>query len=113
MCFPPSPSRSPSRPGDRGSRRRTRPSRSTTRIGSWAVSPPPIDSNTPAALTETDMNVHMRPTVTPEAEETLEDLADSLAIPESRYEQAERSYKALGEWLNRPESSIRQFDPQV
>jgi hypothetical protein len=59
------------------------------------------------------MNVHMRPTVTPEAEETLEDLADSLAIPESRYEQAERSYKALGEWLNRPESSIRQFDPQV
>lgn len=59
------------------------------------------------------MNVHMRPTVTPEAEEALEDLADSLAIPESRYEQAERSYKSLGDWLNRPDSSIRQFDPQV
>ncbi|MGY3361896.1 hypothetical protein ACVWZK_008559 [Bradyrhizobium sp. GM0.4] len=59
------------------------------------------------------MNVHMRPIVTPEAEETLEDLADSLAIPESRYEQAERSYKSLGDWLNRPASSIRQFDPQV
>jgi hypothetical protein len=59
------------------------------------------------------MNVHMRPTVTPEAEETLEDLADSLAIPESRYEQAERSYKSLGDWLNRPDSTIRQFDPQV
>ena len=59
------------------------------------------------------MNVHMRPIVTPEAEETLEDLAESLAIPESRYEQAERSYKALGEWLNRPESSIRQYVPQV
>jgi hypothetical protein len=55
----------------------------------------------------------MRPIVTPEAEETLEDLTDSLAIPESRYEQAERSYKALGDWLNRPDSSIRQFDPQV
>jgi hypothetical protein len=59
------------------------------------------------------MNVHMRPIVTPEAEEILEDLADSLAIPESRYEQAERSYKSLGDWLNRPASSIRQFDPQV
>lgn len=59
------------------------------------------------------MNLHMRPTVTPQAEETLEDLAESLAIPETRYEQAERSYKALGEWLNRPDSSIRQYDPQV
>ncbi|UPK39899.1 nucleotidyltransferase [Bradyrhizobium sp. 186] len=59
------------------------------------------------------MNVHMRPSVTPEAEETLEDLADSLAIPESRYEEAERSYKSLGDWLNRPASTIRQFDPQV
>ncbi|WP_245331921.1 nucleotidyltransferase [Bradyrhizobium sp. NAS80.1] len=59
------------------------------------------------------MNVHVRPVITPEAEETLEDLADSLAIPESRYEQAERSYKALGDWLNRPASSMQQFDPQV
>jgi len=59
------------------------------------------------------MNLHMRPTVTPQAEETLEDLAESLAIPETRYEQAERSYKALGEWLSRPDSSIRQYDPQV
>jgi hypothetical protein len=59
------------------------------------------------------MNVHTRPIVTPEAEETLEDLAESLAIPESTYEKAERSYKSLGEFLNRPASSIRQFDPQV
>ncbi|MFG3593162.1 nucleotidyltransferase [Bradyrhizobium sp. RDI18] len=59
------------------------------------------------------MNVHVRPSVTPEAEETLEDLADSLAIPESTYEKAERSYKSLGEFLNRPTSSIRQYDPQV
>src|SRR4051812_44893107 len=59
------------------------------------------------------MNQHMRPIVTPEAEETLEDLAESLAIPESTYEKAEGSYKSLGEWLNRPDSSIRQYDPQV
>jgi hypothetical protein len=59
------------------------------------------------------MNVHLLPIVTPEAEEMLEDLAESLEIPQSRYEQAERSYKSLGDWLNRPASSIRQFDPQV
>jgi hypothetical protein len=53
-----------------------------TRTGSWAVSPSPIDLNMPADPTETHMNVHMRPTVTPQAEEILEDLADSLAIPE-------------------------------
>jgi hypothetical protein len=64
-------------------------------------------------MTETNMNILVRPIVTPEAEETLEDLAESLAIPDYRYEQAERSYKALGDWLNRPDSSIRQFDPQV
>lgn len=59
------------------------------------------------------MNIHTRHVVTPQAEETLEDLADSLAIPESTYEKAERSYKSLGEFLNRSTSSIRQFDPQV
>jgi hypothetical protein len=59
------------------------------------------------------MNVPTRPIVTPQAEETLEDLAESLAIPESTYEKTERSYKSLGEFLNRPASSIRQFDPQV
>lgn len=59
------------------------------------------------------MNIHARPVVTPQAEETLEDLADSLAIPESTYEKAAGSYKSLGDFLNRPASSIRQFDPQV
>lgn len=59
------------------------------------------------------MNVHMRPTVTKEAEEMLEDLAESLEISDHRYEQAEKRYKSLGEWLNRPESTIRQYDPQV
>ncbi|MEH2469150.1 hypothetical protein V1281_001596 [Nitrobacteraceae bacterium AZCC 2161] len=59
------------------------------------------------------MNFHTRPIVSPEAEEMLEDLAESLEISESRYEQAEKRYKSLGEWLNRPESTIRQYDPQV
>ncbi|MHC2791218.1 hypothetical protein ACVINZ_000230 [Mesorhizobium jarvisii] len=59
------------------------------------------------------MNLHLRPTITPEADDVLEDLAKELEIPERRYEQAETSYKSLGDWLNRPESTIRQYDPQV
>jgi hypothetical protein len=51
--------------------------------------------------------------LTRESEEFLEDLAEELSVPESRYEQAERSYKALGEWLHRDASRVRQFDPNV
>jgi hypothetical protein len=58
------------------------------------------------------MNIQSRIT-TAEAEDYLEALADELEIPESRYEQAERSYKSLGDWLNRDNSSIRAFGPGV
>lgn len=43
----------------------------------------------------------------------LEDLVEELQVPPSRYEQAERSYKALGEWFHRPESTLREGDPDV
>jgi len=46
-------------------------------------------------------------------EELLEDLAVSLQVPPSRYEAAERSYKSVGEWLQREASSLRQADPKV
>jgi len=59
------------------------------------------------------MNLQLRPTTTVEAEETLEDLAEELEIPPYRYEQAEASYKSLGRWLSRENSSIRQYGPQV
>jgi len=58
------------------------------------------------------MNVQVR-TTTAEAEETLEALAEELEIPQHRYEDAERSYRSLGDWLNRENSSIRQYEPQV
>jgi hypothetical protein len=48
-----------------------------------------------------------------EVEKYLERLVGQLAIPESRYEQAERSYKSLGAWLHREESSIADLDPEV
>ncbi|EHR03044.1 nucleotidyltransferase domain-containing protein [Bradyrhizobium sp. WSM471] len=59
------------------------------------------------------MNVQTRFPTTDEAAKTLEALAEELEIPQYRYEQAETSYRSLGDWLNRSVSSIRQFDPQV
>jgi hypothetical protein len=58
------------------------------------------------------MNMQLR-NITPEAESFLADLADELEIPEHRYEQADTSYQSLGKWLNRENSTIRQFEPQV
>lgn len=46
-------------------------------------------------------------------EEFLQDLVAELEIPPSRYEAAERSYKAVGEWLHRQSSTLRAYDPQV
>lgn len=43
----------------------------------------------------------------------LQALVEELVIPESRYEQAERSYKSLGDWFHRHESRIRDFNPVV
>ena len=52
-------------------------------------------------------------TVTKTAEELLEDVAAELEIPESRYEAAERSYKSLSKWLERPASTIENFRPGI
>jgi hypothetical protein len=52
-------------------------------------------------------------TLTQESEDFLEDLADELSVPVSRYEQADRSYKSLGDWLHREHSTVREYGPQV
>ena len=49
----------------------------------------------------------MAVTVTKQAEAYLEALAKALEIPPARYDQAERSYKSLGEWLHRDESNVK------
>ena len=46
-------------------------------------------------------------------EEFLKALADELSISETGYEQAETSYKSLGDWLHRDESTIWKFAPDV
>lgn len=50
---------------------------------------------------------------TKQAETYLEALADDLAVSETRYEQAERSYRSFGDWLHRDDSSLRPYAPEV
>lgn len=51
--------------------------------------------------------------VTRAAQNYLKALAKELRISETRYEQAHNRYNSLGDWLNRNESSIKEYDPVV
>jgi len=55
----------------------------------------------------------MEVTITKQAETYLEELAKALEIPPSRYEQAEKSYQSLGDWLHRDDSSVGSYTPDV
>ncbi|RKS24520.1 hypothetical protein BJ917_1993 [Pseudomonas sp. WPR_5_2] len=50
---------------------------------------------------------------TTQAERMLNDLADALEIPPSHYEAAERSYKSVGKWLDRPGSRFAQQETTI
>lgn len=43
----------------------------------------------------------------------IEKLAEELAVPQDRFDQAERRYKDLGDFLHRDESRVRSYDPDV
>ncbi|WP_052465682.1 nucleotidyltransferase [Phaeobacter sp. S60] len=43
----------------------------------------------------------------------IEKLAEELAVPQDRFDQAEKRYKDLGEFLHRDESKVRIYDPEV
>ena len=43
----------------------------------------------------------------------IEKLAEELAVPQDRFDQAESRYKDLGEFLHRNESKVCDFDPEV
>ena len=51
--------------------------------------------------------------ITNQAEDYLEALVRELEIPPLRYEQADKSYKSLGEWLHRPESKVQHLAPDI
>jgi hypothetical protein len=46
-------------------------------------------------------------------DDILEAMADALDIPPSKFEEAKNRYEAIGNWLDRPESSIAQYDPSI
>lgn len=43
----------------------------------------------------------------------IEEILRAIDIPESALDKAEKRYKDLGEWFDRPESPCRQFDPHI
>ncbi len=47
------------------------------------------------------------------AEQLLDILVEDLDIPESLYEQAAERYQAIGVWLNRADSALRAYSPEV
>lgn len=51
--------------------------------------------------------------VTAAAADFLERLAQELDVPASRYEEAERRYHSVGDWLDREESSLKEHSPNV
>ena len=46
-------------------------------------------------------------------DEVLEEIADDLDIPQAQYEEATSRYEAIGEWLDRDESSLSAYDPAI
>ena len=51
--------------------------------------------------------------VTKAAEDLLNDLEAELEIPDSRYDAAERSYRSVSQWLERPASTLVSFRPNL
>lgn len=45
--------------------------------------------------------------------EILRDLADTLDVPPSKYEEAKEHYQAVGDWLGAEDSELAPFDPQI
>ena len=43
----------------------------------------------------------------------LSAVAESIEIPDSAYERAEKRYNDLGEWMGREESTVHDYDPEV
>lgn len=46
-------------------------------------------------------------------DDVLEEIAGAIDIPPSQYEEAVSRYETLGNWLDRDQSTIAQYDPQI
>ena len=48
-----------------------------------------------------------------EIDKKLEEIANLIAIPKSKYEEAENHYKAVGEWLAGENSDLARYNPDI
>ena len=46
-------------------------------------------------------------------DDVLEEIADALDIPPSKFEEAKDRYESIGDWLDRDESTLSQYDPAI
>ncbi len=46
-------------------------------------------------------------------EDVLEAIAEAIDVPEHLDEIARKRYASIGDWLDREESSIRQYEPEI
>jgi len=46
-------------------------------------------------------------------DDVLEEIAQALDIPPSKFQEAKERYEALGGWLDRPESTLARYDPVI
>jgi hypothetical protein len=46
-------------------------------------------------------------------DDILEAMAEALDIPPPKFEEAKGRYEAIGNWLDRPGSSIAQYNPSI
>lgn len=58
------------------------------------------------------MTVHDRK-IAQSHDDVLEEIADALDIPTSKFEEAKSCYEAIGDWLDRDESSLAAYDPAI
>lgn len=58
------------------------------------------------------MTFHQKPNIDTH-DDVLNRIAEELDIPPSKYEEAVRRYEALGRWLDRDNSTIRDMNPEI
>ena len=46
-------------------------------------------------------------------DDVLEEIADALDIPPSKFEEAKDRYQSIGDWLGRDESTLSEYDPAI
>ena len=46
-------------------------------------------------------------------DDVLEEIADALDIPPSKFEEAKDRYESIGDWLDREESTLSRYDPAI